>query len=78
MTLHNLLGKLSSLVNYGIVFSVLSLVILCKSLEYLQALFFLLVVFGIYIYEKVEDIRLTVFGLYFANVVINDMLKNDK
>ena len=78
MTLHNLLGKLSFLVNYGIAFSVLSLVILCKSLEYLQALFFLLVVFGIYIYDKVEDIRLTVFGLYFANVVINDMLKNDK
>lgn len=37
-----------------------------------------MVAFGIYIYAKVEDIRLTIFGLYFANVVINDMLKNDK
>jgi len=78
MTLHSLLGKLSSLVNYGIVASILSLVIIFKSLEYLQTLFFLMVAFGIYIYAKVEDIRLTIFGLYFANVVINDMLKNDK
>lgn len=78
MTLHDLLGKLSSLVNYGIVASVFAIVILFKSLEYLQTLFFLMVAFGIYIYAKLEDIRLTLFGVYFAKVVINDMLKNDK
>jgi hypothetical protein len=78
MTVHNLLGRVSLLVNYTVLFFVLLIAFLFKLIEYIQIGIILLICFIVWLYAKVEDIRLTIFGMLFAKIVINDMLKTNK
>lgn len=78
MMTNRLLGEVSQIINYGIIFFIMLIALVFRVVEYIQFFILLFICGVVWTFAKVEDLRITLFGLLFANIIINDMLKTHK